>query len=436
MYKYSPIRSIQIKNFRNIGDVTLDFTESPIVTLVGENEAGKTSVIKAFSTCGLNANPRDQKGFIRDNTKMFGVMITLEDGHKILRVKELTGVNSYQIIDKDNNVVWSTGKITDGLPIEVQNLMGLIAEPETNEFLQIRTYEDKLLFAVTPYSTNYKVMYNALKVEQLTKAIKIGSTNANTLKNEINCNDIKIQTLQNQISSITIYDVESLTTVKNRLLEQINTLNKLRKAKQLCNRVAQIRDELGALALINMFKLENIDELYASKLYTANKLLAKISNMGKLSNILNQSSSIEEINVDKLNKIANLLNKVKILDEKINDAGALIHVSEISEISETTAMQLNKVHSLINGLDTLQNQERVLKEITEQPEVTANALSRLDKLQKIYNDNIEIEQKETEIKNINTYILQVQNYMKQCGVAVETCPNCGNDVIIDLDKLK
>ena len=35
-------------------------------------------------------------------------------------------------------------------------------EPETKEYLHIRTYEDKLLFVVTPNSTNYKVMYNSI----------------------------------------------------------------------------------------------------------------------------------------------------------------------------------------------------------------------------------------------------------------------------------
>ena len=47
--KYSPIKQIWIKDFRNIGEVKVNFDESPIVSLIGENEAGKTSVVKAFS---------------------------------------------------------------------------------------------------------------------------------------------------------------------------------------------------------------------------------------------------------------------------------------------------------------------------------------------------------------------------------------------------
>lgn len=38
MYSYSPIKKVFIKNFRNIEEATIDFEDSPIVSLIGENE--------------------------------------------------------------------------------------------------------------------------------------------------------------------------------------------------------------------------------------------------------------------------------------------------------------------------------------------------------------------------------------------------------------
>ena len=124
MYDYSPIRKLYIRNFRNLGDVELDFSKSPIITLVGENEAGKTSVIKAFTTCALHANPRDQKDYIRDGTRMFGVSIELENGQRVTRIKEASGINSYQITDSQGNLVFNTNKLAEGLPEEVQKIIG------------------------------------------------------------------------------------------------------------------------------------------------------------------------------------------------------------------------------------------------------------------------------------------------------------------------
>ncbi len=434
MYNYSPIHKLYIRNFRNLGDVELDFSQSPIIALVGENEAGKTSVIKAFATCALHANPRDQKDYIRDGTKMFGVSIELENGQRITRIKEANGINSYQITDSQGNLIWNTNKLSEGLPDEVQKLIGLIAEPETNEFLHIRTYEDKLLFVVTPNSTNYKVMYNALKVEQLTKAIKLGSGEVNALKSAINNNDASISTLQNQLKSITVVDTESLINVKDRLTEQMAMLDKLEHAKTLLDRVNQCEIQLGALALIDKFKLGSINEVLANKLASASRLLNRNYEIANLLNKLNSISNLDEIDYSVVNRLYNILNKKEMLAGKIAEAGALVQVSNISEISEITVMQLNKAVSLIDKMSELTKQISAI-DVKDCNEIEQHTIDSLDKLQKIEAFKSRIDADTSQLQQINAYIYQVQEYMKQCGVAVETCPNCGSDVIIDIDKI-
>lgn len=434
MYNYSPIHKLYIRNFRNLGDVELDFSQSPIIALVGENEAGKTSVIKAFATCALHANPRDQKDYIRDGTKMFGVSIELENGQRITRIKEANGINSYQITDCQGNLIWNTNKLAEGLPEEVQKLIGLIAEPETNEFLHIRTYEDKLLFVVTPNSTNYKVMYNALKVEQLTKAIKLGSGEVNTLKSAISSNDASILTLQGQLKSITVVDTEPLVNVKDRLVEQMTMLDKLERAKVLLDRVNQCEIQLGALALIDKFKLESINEVIANKLVSVSRLLSRNNETVNLLNRITDINNLEEIDYNIINKLYNILSKKEELDSKITEAGALVQLTSISEISEVTVVQLNKVVNLISKLNKLTEQSKAI-DVSSCSEIEQHTIESLDKLQKIASFKEQVDTNNNQLQQINAYIVQVQDYLKQCGVAVETCPNCGSDVIIDIDKI-
>lgn len=434
MYNYSPIHKLYIRNFRNLGDVELDFSQSPIIALVGENEAGKTSVIKAFATCALHANPRDQKDYIRDGTKMFGVSIELENGQRITRIKEANGINSYQITDCQGNLIWNTNKLAEGLPEEVQKLIGLIAEPETNEFLHIRTYEDKLLFVVTPNSTNYKVMYNALKVEQLTKAIKLGSGEVNTLKSAISSNDASILTLQGQLKSITVVDTEPLVNVKDRLVEQMAMLDKLERAKVLLDRVNQCEIQLGALALIDKFKLESINEVIANKLVSVSRLLSRNNETVNLLNRITDINNLEEIDYNIINKLYNILSKKEELDSKITEAGALVQLTSISEISEVTVVQLNKVVNLISKLNKLTEQSKAI-DVSSCSEIEQHTIESLDKLQKIASFKEQVDTNNNQLQQINAYIVQVQDYLKQCGVAVETCPNCGSDVIIDIDKI-
>ena len=434
MYNYSPLSKLYIRNFRNLGDVEISFKESPIVTLVGENEAGKTSVIKAFATCALHANPRDQKDCIRDGTKMFGVAIELEDGTRVTRIKELTGINSYQISDANKNVVWSTNKLAEGLPLEVQKLMGLIAEPETGEFLHVRTYEDKLLFVVTPNSTNYKVMYNALKVEQLTKAIKNGSNEANTLKNAINTNELSIQTLGIQLRGIKVVDTEPLINVRDRLKSQLDLLDKLESVKKLIDSSDKCEEQLGALALLDRFNLQPVSEVLANKLNNASRLLNKNNNSNILLSKLSDIDNISEIDTSILNRLNILYNKIDELNVKIRDAGELVSVINLSEISESVAIHINRLGTLINTVKTDTYKLNKI-DIADCEEIKQSSIDAINKLSKVPYMLDKIKTNSDELQKMNQYITQVQDYLKQCGVAVEACPNCGEAVIFDIDKM-
>jgi len=435
MYNYSPISKIFIRNFRNLGDVSLDFEKSPIITLVGENEAGKTSVIKAFATCALHASPRDQKDYIRDGTKMFGVAIDLADGHRITRIKELSGINSYQITDASGNMIYSTNKLAEGLPIEVQKLMGLIEEPETKEFLHIRTYEDKLLFVVTPNSTNYKVMYNALKVEQLTKAIKLGSNEVNSLKNNISNNEVSIQTLQNQAKDITVFDLDPLINVRDRLKEQMLSLSKISKAKVLLDSMNELEVQLGALALLDRYNLQPIDIMATDKINRAYNIFENINEQNKLLSKYSELDTLDIIDTSIVNKEFSIATKYKELDKKIDEAGAFMQLSEISEISEIVAMHIDKAHRLMTELNGYLD-ELTKHDTTECAEVTDKAVNIINKLVRM-SQLIDNQKTNNEtLGKINDYIVQMDDYLKKCGVAVETCPKCGEAVIFDIEKIE
>ena len=432
MYKYSPIKEIYIKNFRNIGEAVIDFNESPIVCLVGENEAGKTSVIKAFEVCALHANPREQKNYIRDGTKMFGIAIKLEDGTIVKRVKMDT-VNKYAV-EKPDGTVWDTAKLAEGLPIEVQNVMGLIEEPETKEFLHVRTYEDKMLFVVTPASTNYKVMYDALKVDQLTRAIKNGSIEANALRSEINSNEDKITAFTTAIRGIKIYDISILQKVRDRLVNQLSLLDKLDRAMELKKNIDRCRTNLGSLSAITDGTLKEIDVNMASKLSSVNRLINKKAEIVNSLQRMEDARSLCEIDTSQIERLKSLIDKKELLHKKFRDAEALVQLNKLSEIDEFTISRLLRAVTLNERLKACSKVS--LAEVRDCTEVTQDELNVLNKLSRVAQLREGIKYSKTAVGQIEDYIKQVNEYIKQCGVAVTTCPNCGESVVIDKDLIE
>ena len=430
MYSYSPIKTIQVKNFRNIGDSTFDFSDSPIISLIGENESGKTSVVKAFGVCAMHTDPRSQKDYIRDGTNGFGVAITLEDGTQVIRMKT-AGMNKYTVKYPDGKV-WDAQKLENEVPKAVQEVMGLIDEPETKELIHIRTYEDQLLFVVTPASTNYKVMYNALKISQITKAIKAGSTEANSLKAKITSADNSISTLQHSISTIRLFDLEPLLNVKQRLAQESSTLSKLDSVVQLIDNINAQERELGALALIGQNNLSEIPTYLVEKLNRVESIVNEIKQSEQVSQSYLELSNIEPVDVVIFSKLNEAREKKSSLEEMMRQSKNYIALGEITTISPETLVKLDRVLEVLSSLDRLKRLDNVYSsdELVRIEDRDLEVINTLDKIVELYD---EINKSNKWMVEANRYIDGVINWMKSIGVATTTCPNCGESVIIDLD---
>lgn len=243
----------------------------------------------------MHATPRDQKDYIRDGTKGFGVAIELEDGTQVVRMK-MASANSYKVVypkDEDGEPVkpnWETNKIDSGLPKAVQEVMGMIEEPETKEFLHIRTYEDQLLFVTTASSANYKVMYNALQISQLVDAIKLGSKEANTYKASIGQTEVSVETLQSKANELRILDIEPLQNIRDRVSKERAQLEFIEKAIKIKRKLDEQIESLGELS-----KIQDLNELSVSQATTLSGIDKTVSKIQKLENSLAILSDVDTL---------------------------------------------------------------------------------------------------------------------------------------------
>lgn len=418
---YSPIKRWGIKNFRNLGDVEFSF-DTPIVTLVGDNEAGKTSVVKTFAVLGANGYATEQKEYIRDNTKGFQIECELSDGTTVKRVKTASE-NAFEILSADGEV-YAADKIDRGYgtPVELERVMGMMVEPETKELLQIRTYEDSLLFVLTKSSENYKVMYNALKVGNLTRAISVGNQQANGYRNAIDEYSVKAETLESELESIKDIDIASAVRLKGeieRLSRIVAGLTGLIKRLDAADESeARLRVYAGVAGIRE--ESESVGHSFKS-------LVERLGAQERVATRLNAVAKIDSVSMER-----DVDGVVKLLS-RLRDRERLKSVAEIFAGLDTVREERE---SVLTGLLALSKRvldgERLAGAVTAftglpKSEVDISMLSRLRGLI----GRIEsLKSAETELSRVQEKASESYAALKATGAEVMVCPNCGADIVL------
>lgn len=424
---YSKIKSWRVKNFRNLGDINIDFTQSPIVTLIGENEAGKTSVVKTFSVLGCNGYQSDQKDYIRDGTTGFGICASLEDNTNVFRFKT-KDVNQYKI-ERNGQSLFEVNKIDRGYgtPVEIEKVMGMVIEPETKELLQVRTYEDQLLFVLTKSSENYKVMYNALKVENITKAINNGNKEANEHRKIVNNCEIGIETLENTLKGIKIVNIDNAVKVKNQMKINLDVISKISNIINLINRNNEVSEKLGVLGLLT--NAHEIPEVLSYRLSRIDELIRRKNNVQYEISKYTQLNTLSEIGYNHILKLNNLIELKDNLRNKENNLGRLEHLNNARCIEYKPIEELNRLKDLIKQSIVIKEKLNIYRglgvDIQDKQVININNLFKIQSLID-KNRNLNKDLSEEKDNADNWY-----DRIKESGAIVTSCPKCGETVVVD-----
>jgi energy-coupling factor transporter ATP-binding protein EcfA2 len=426
---YSPISWMILKNFRNLEDVKIEFNDSPIVSLVGENEAGKTSVVKGMAVLMQHAYANKHKDYIRDDTNGFGLAMQFADGTQVIRMK--TGsFNKYQIKNAAGQMVWETSKIDSGLPPQVQALMGISEEEETKQLLQIRTYEDQLMFVATPSSTNYKVMYNALKVEQITSGIKAGSQEANRHKSSIQEKEVGIKTLEESMERIVFIDVSALTRVRD-VLDSLR--GRVLKANSILNHRDSIvaeRKKLGAIALINDPSMDTLDLGLAMRANTVLETIDNLLGLKQRETQIKLAEILEPINVGILGKISRIQELKAETDRLRAVRSTLDSATEAKSIDLTILNKLNRIADIAKENRVRQAMVNTIN-LEQLKLVPSNIMDILNKFDQISEAGENISKLQNYKIQCDDYVEKTTEYLKSLNVKVITCPKCGEGIVLD-----
>lgn len=418
---YSPIKRWGIKNFRNLGEVEFSF-DTPIVTLVGDNEAGKTSVVKTFAVLGANGYATEQKDYIRDNTKGFSIECELSDGTTVKRVKTASE-NAFEILGADGEV-YAADKIDRGYgtPVELERVMGMMVEPETKELLQIRTYEDSLLFVLTKSSENYKVMYNALKVGNLTRAIAVGNQQANGYRNAIDEYSVKSETLESELESIKDIDIASAIRLKGEIERLSRIVAGLTGLIKRLDAADESEARLRVYAGVSGLKEESESVGHSFK-----SLVERLGAQERVAARLNAVAKIDSVSMERdADGVVKLLSRLRDSERLKSAAEIFTGLSTVKEEQESVVTGLLALSKRVSDGERL---ERAVSAFTGLPrgEVEISPISRLRGLiERIESLNSE----EAELSRVREKVAESYAALKATGAEVMVCPNCGADIVI------
>ena len=422
------ISKVKIRNFRNLGDISIDFTKSPIISLVGDNGAGKSNCIEALKTCWVHNDPRNQKECIKEGTRGFGISTEFTDGSELIRIKT-PSQNTYRYVE-DGEEKWCLDRIDgSGVPQEVYKLMSLGVEPETKQYLNFRTYEDTLMFVYTPGSTNYKVMYDALKIANISQAIKNGQNEANKLKFSINSNEGSIVQYIRAIRNIRDIEIEPLKVIKDRVKQELAKYSKLRKAVELKQSIEKLRRESEALILIDT--AQEIREVDAERV---NRIEYSIKDIGRLLREQNaiaeisNAQEIEERTLYNINNIRQFIEGYRVASKEFEKYSIIEDANEINE------QIIHNINNAMSEREVLKEKENkyVYNQLDSMQEVSTESINKINSIYSLVDAYKKCEELREKVKDYENKADEVYNSIKELGVAVTECPNCGSEVIVEI----
>ena len=371
---YSRLLWWEVWNFMSIEHGKAEFDERNIINFKGYNDSGKSAMLRALDVLMFNITPNKQVEFIQDDKDYFRIMTYFDDGIIILRDKYLNGQSLYEMY-KDNECIFSTknGKAlarVSEVPQPIQNYLGLLSYGNIN--INSRSCFEKQIGVQTGGSENYKMFSSVLKSEEIVSAGAMLNNDKNQLSSEMGSME------------------EDIRANKGLILVGDNLTQGM-------------IDYLKEHDVLLDTSMESLDYL--------NRMVGLTTQLNSIPTL----PELQEVSLAQLDTLAGVKRTIESLS-------SIPNIPEVSVVSIQQLNDLSTIKSYSDGLDS----------IVDYPELSYLDLTRLDALMNLVNikeeysgcceDIVSIREQLTECEKV---ITECEELMKQFGVKMFKCPNCG-----------
>lgn len=401
------LRRIHIENVQSVADLTLDFDKSGVYRLVGDNDVGKSAILRAINALFHNVNRSNYKEYISDWADTFVVEGWFYDGGYVKLSRGANDFYEWSIPESSNVLEKTDGKV----PEELIKYFSLYTESDKSKLtLNFNLQGDVLPFVDTSASDNYWLTQKALGTNVLLNASKFLKKQNSDYTKDIKSilENIEYEKkISTDIFNEIVIDEEILTNIENNLSvihEENKELEEIKTLKQL---------ELDLISEKEYYA--NIPTLSERELFDLQK---EVSEYNLLKQYFEKTKVVNE-SKEKFNKNAE---KLKVFNE-IPEVDSLIE--ELKLLKEFRD-KLNLISNLKRNLQEIKQKEVKESDIKEiEKEISLNVeIKKYIDLLRITNAN------KSKVDALLIEINKVDSDIEQLKFEEKVCPVCGSDLMM------
>lgn len=439
------LRKIRLQNVQSVSDLTLDFEKKGVYRLVGDNDIGKSAILRGINALFHNVSRSSYKEYISDWADTFIVEGWFYDGGYVKLSRGANDFYEWSIPSGSNTVMKTDGKV----PLELQEYFNLYTEKDKSKItLNFNLQGDVLPFVDTSTSDNFwlsqkafgtNILLNAsknLKSEnnELGKGIKTVLTNIE--KDITMCKDIANE-IEIDNDDIAIFR-DSMTVLEEEYAELVELIDVLGKEKEQISRKERFESipSLSEKELNEMYSLSQTHSLLKTYL---NRETTFQENKNRFNSV---SQKVQEIELESLQDLSKKLVQLKeylqlsLNQNKLREKSSLLEKRIISEkeISDfsTKVSELQLLMKYAKAMRLKNDNESLLEKVRSKVEssdvnpcleeaLTISLLKKyLKNLKKNHSDNL-IK------KELHNVILNYDNEIKELKQNEKICPLCGSN---------
>lgn len=406
------IKEVEIINFKTHKHTKLEFVKGTNA-IVGSSNNGKTNILRAIKWCLIN-EPSGTK-FIRKGETEAAVIVSLSNGKRIERRRNLTNINLYRLYEAEN-IIGEYSGFGSSVPQEITEAHGIVPIADGTYFQFANQLESAFMISLRP-SQRADIIGNLEELSRIDAAL----TDLNS--------DIRTKTkLKNQV----------LKTERDKTAELESMRQKAAASRVRISTLKSLKEGIEKKIEMQRFLVKQLERL--------NEILIQVSDLekevSKSAILVNSWPDDMNEKKEKARKLIQATNRLKEIEEELNSIEFMKEdrLKELDILKDEIDSKISKLQVAKYSVDSLKENKIKSEEVAKSfsPVIADMDMAKLDlnvnRYKSLYNQLERLRSIDQTMNETNSAIesskVKIEDLLNQFIEALQEsklCPTCGQD---------